>query len=504
MRLAYLGAVVEASNDAIVSKDLDGTITSWNAGAERIFGYRVDEILGQSIRTLIPAELQAEEDEILARLRAGEYIEHYETVRLTKDGRRLDVSLSISPIKDRSGEVIGASKIARDITARKLAEEQLRAATAKFESVFNQSGTFAGILDLDGSLREINALAVDGCGYTRDEVLDQPFWSTRWWRGSSEVQGRIRDAVRVAAQGEVFRATLPYWLGDGSERLVDFAMHPIRDESGAVRFLYPTGIDVTERVRAAAALRAREEQEHQIALALQHALLPRELITPAGVSVAARYEAGSATLEVGGDWYDVFVLPNGCVALTVGDVVGHGITAAGSMGQLRPALNAIAQNTDRPGIVLERLDAFIARTGVTDFASVCYGVLDPSTGDFKYASAGHPPILLLPPDGVPCLLGNALSPPLYGDERLVRPQAKVRLDPGSLLVLFSDGLVERRGEALTDGLDRLMEVGPSLAGLSSDQVCDHLVAALCTEHPQDDDIAVLAVRFDPNTQKTAD
>ena len=349
MRLAYLGAVVEASNDAILSKDLDGTVTSWNAGAERIFGYRIDEILGQSIRTLIPAELQAEEDEILARLRAGEYIEHYETVRLTKDGRRLDVSLSISPIKDRSGEVIGASKIARDITARKLADEQLRAATAKFESVFNQSGTFAGILDVDGTLREINALAVDWCGYTREEVLDQPFWSTRWWRGSSEVQGRIRDAVRLAAQGEVFRATLPYWLGDGSERLVDFAMHPIRDESGAVRFLYPTGIDVTERVRAEAALRAREEQEHQIALALQHALLPRELVTPAGVSVAARYEAGSATLEVGGDWYDVFVLPNGCVALTVGDVVGHGITAAGSMGQLRPALNAIAQNTDRPG-----------------------------------------------------------------------------------------------------------------------------------------------------------
>ena len=115
-------------------------------------GIGLDEILGRNIRTLIPAELQAEEDEILARLRAGEYIEHYETVRLTKDGRRLDVSLSISPIKNRAGEVIGASKIARDITARKLAEEQLLAATAKFESVFNQSGTFAGILDLDGNL----------------------------------------------------------------------------------------------------------------------------------------------------------------------------------------------------------------------------------------------------------------------------------------------------------------------------------------------------------------
>src|SRR6478752_1924225 len=150
LRLAYLGAVVEASNDAIVSKALDGTITSWNASAERIFGYRPEEILGKNIRTLIPADLQEEEDEILARIRAGEYIEHYETVRLAKDGRRLDVSLSISPIKSRGGEVIGASKIARDISARKVAEDQLLAATAKFESVFSQSGIFGGILDLDG------------------------------------------------------------------------------------------------------------------------------------------------------------------------------------------------------------------------------------------------------------------------------------------------------------------------------------------------------------------
>src|SRR6185312_8928329 len=224
LRLAYLGAVVEASNDAIVSKALDGTITSWNASAERIFGYRSEEIVGKNIRTLIPTDLQDEEDEILARIRAGDYIEHYETVRLAKDGRRLDVSLSISPIKNRAGEVIGASKIARDISARKLAEEQLLAATAKFESVFSQSGIFAGILDLDGNLRDVNALAVDSCGYTREEVLDRPFWSTCWWRGSRVVQDRIRQAAGVAAQGEVFRAALPYWTGDGSERLFDFAM----------------------------------------------------------------------------------------------------------------------------------------------------------------------------------------------------------------------------------------------------------------------------------------
>ena len=220
-------------------------------------------------------------------------------------------------------------------------------------------------------------------------------------------------------------------------------------------------------------------------------------MAPAGVSVAARYEAGSTTLEVGGDWYDVFVLPNGSVALTVGDVVGHGLAAAAAMGQLRPALTAIAQYADRPGEVLAGLDAFIASTEVTDFVTVCYGVLDPTTGVFEYASAGHPPILLLPPDGSPRWLSDALSPPLFGDERQLRPQAKLVLEPDSLLVLFSDGLIERRGEPLTESLKRLMAVGAALAGLPAAEVCDHLVAVLGAEDAEDD-LAVLTVRFAPN------
>src|SRR6476620_7707175 len=138
-QLAYLAAVGETASDAIVSKSLDGTITSWNASAERVFGYRAEEIIGRNVRTLIPAELQAEEDDILAQIRAGGYIEHYETVRLKKHGQRFDVSLSISPIKNQAGRVIGAAKIVRDITARRQAEDELIATTAKFQSVFNQS-----------------------------------------------------------------------------------------------------------------------------------------------------------------------------------------------------------------------------------------------------------------------------------------------------------------------------------------------------------------------------
>jgi PAS domain S-box-containing protein len=494
---AYLAAVIDTSNDAIVSKSLDGTIRSWNQSAMRIFGYRAEEIVGLNVRLLIPDELQAEEDEILERLRAGEYIEHYETVRLTKDGRRVDVSLSISPIKDREGRVIGAAKIARDITSRKEADELIASATAKFESVFNQSAIFAGILDLDGNLREVNALAVEWGGATKDELVDHPFWAAPWWRGSDDVQAGLRDAIRRAADGDVFRETLPYWLADGSERLVDFALHPIRDDSGAVRFLYSTGLDVTDRVLFEQALQAREAEEREIALGLQRALLPGKLVVPDGVSVAARYEAGSAALEVGGDWYDVFRLDNGCVALTVGDVVGHGLAAAAAMGQMRTALAALAQYTEQPGELLTRLDKFVANTDATDFATVSYGVLDPSTGTFEYASAGHPPILLVPPGAEPEWLDNAQSPPLWGGGQQHRRQARVVLAPGSLLVLFTDGLVERRGELISDSLARMRAAASALAGLPPSEVCDTLIATFEVEAARGDDVAVLAVRYDP-------
>jgi PAS domain S-box-containing protein len=122
MRLA---AIVESSDDAIISKDLDGIITSWNSGAERLFGYEPEEILGHSVMRLIPRELHAEEPMILARLRAGQRVEHYESKRRRKNGELIDVSLTISPIKDSTGKVIGASKIARDITERKRAEAAL-------------------------------------------------------------------------------------------------------------------------------------------------------------------------------------------------------------------------------------------------------------------------------------------------------------------------------------------------------------------------------------------
>ena len=135
---ARLAAIVQSSDDAIVSKTLDGLITSWNPGAERLFGYTAAEAIGQSIFLIIPADRRAEEEDVLARLRSGERIDHFETVRQTKDGRQIPISLTVSPVKDDRGNIIGASKVARDISERIRAQELLRRAHDELEQRIQQ------------------------------------------------------------------------------------------------------------------------------------------------------------------------------------------------------------------------------------------------------------------------------------------------------------------------------------------------------------------------------
>jgi PAS domain S-box-containing protein len=134
MAALRLASIVHNSDDAIISKNLDGTIVTWNEGAERIFGYSAEEIIGKSIKTLVPPELQTEEDEILARLRRGERVYHFETTRVTKDGRRIPIALTSSPIRDHEGRIVGASKIARDISESKRAEKAIADANQKLRS----------------------------------------------------------------------------------------------------------------------------------------------------------------------------------------------------------------------------------------------------------------------------------------------------------------------------------------------------------------------------------
>jgi two-component system, LuxR family, sensor kinase FixL len=170
---AQLAALVSSSDNAIVSKTLDGTITSWNAGATNILGYQADEMIGQPITRIIPPDLHQEETQILVRLHRGERIQHYETIRLAKDGRRVNISQTVSPVFDQSGKVVGASKVARDITERKLAEQALRETTARLRTLTETAVDGVILIDARGVVLMFNPACEKLFGYSADTVIGE-------------------------------------------------------------------------------------------------------------------------------------------------------------------------------------------------------------------------------------------------------------------------------------------------------------------------------------------
>jgi PAS domain S-box-containing protein len=166
-----LASIVESSDDAIIGKTLDGIITSWNKSAERLFGYGAEEVIGRSITILIPADRQGEEESILKRIRSGQRVEHFETVRKRKYGGLIDISLTISPIKNSQGKIIGASKIARDITERKRAAEAARRAEQEFRDFAENASVGMHSVDADGIIVWANRTEMEMLGYTREEYI---------------------------------------------------------------------------------------------------------------------------------------------------------------------------------------------------------------------------------------------------------------------------------------------------------------------------------------------
>ena len=157
---SLLAAIVESSDDAIIAKDLDGTILSWNRGAERIYGYAAAEIVGRPIHILIPRDHPDELPRILERINAGERVDHYETVRVAKDGRLINISLTVSPIRDRAGKIAGASAIARDITTQKQDIDRLRESEARLRSIVDSAVDAIVVIDSHGRIEALNGATV--------------------------------------------------------------------------------------------------------------------------------------------------------------------------------------------------------------------------------------------------------------------------------------------------------------------------------------------------------
>jgi serine phosphatase RsbU (regulator of sigma subunit)/K+-sensing histidine kinase KdpD/anti-sigma regulatory factor (Ser/Thr protein kinase) len=239
----------------------------------------------------------------------------------------------------------------------------------------------------------------------------------------------------------------------------------------------------------------RYESERTIAETLQRSVLPELLPTVEGLELAARYLPGTSGLDVGGDWFDVIELESGRVGLVVGDVVGKGVQAAATMSQLRNALRAFAFERLKPSAAVTRLNRLLDTLPEAPFATLAFVTLDPRTGVCRYALAGHPPPLLRYPDGRISYLEGGRSLPLGIGGDVSYRQAALEVPPGSVLLLYTDGLIERRDRSLDEGLELLGELvagGPALP----DALVDHILAHAFREDERGDDVAVLAVRFE--------
>ena len=237
---SLVSAIVDSCQDAIVGKDLDGIITSWNPAASRIFGYRPDEVIGRSILTLIPEELRDEEPEILRRIRAGERIESYETERVTKSGKRLFVSLTISPIRDPAGRIIGASKIARDISEHRRAEEM----RSRLAAIVDSSDDAIISLNPDGIVTSWNAAANRIFGFTAEEMIGRSSECMVPQELHAE-EGEILHKMRAGQDIDHFETRR---LGkDGAAIDVSLSIFPLRDTSGRVIGTSEIGRDISAR-----------------------------------------------------------------------------------------------------------------------------------------------------------------------------------------------------------------------------------------------------------------
>ncbi|HSS19054.1 MAG TPA: PAS domain S-box protein [Pyrinomonadaceae bacterium] len=261
LALLRLAAIVESSDDAIVSKDLDGVINSWNAGSERIFGYPADEAIGKSIMMLIPADRQNEEVEIVKKLRRGERIEHFETVRVRKDGQPINVSLTISPIKNPQGQVIGASKIARDITESKRAEEALRRALDFDETVMSSMGEGLYTVDLESRVTFMNPAAQEMFGWTLDEILGRRIHEVvhHSHRDGAPFPAEECAGLRVLREGQGLSNYEDVFIRkDGTFFDVIYSSSPLRSD-GRTTGLAVVFRDISERKQA------EEERERLLA-----------------------------------------------------------------------------------------------------------------------------------------------------------------------------------------------------------------------------------------------
>jgi serine/threonine-protein kinase RsbW len=320
----------------------------------------------------------------------------------------------------------------------------------------------------------------------RRELVWQPRVDLEWLRSATRDARHMNLAYAAGFAGFI---AVPLVTDDRVLGVITFAEGP--DRAPFTEADVELASELAQQVALVAARAERFEVEYRASHALQAALLPPPPPAVAGVAVGVRYVPASLYADVGGDFYDVLPLEDGSVAFAVGDVVGHDLTAAATMGQIRSVYRALMSDGAGPGHVVDRMQASWPVLGLERMATAVFGRLDPATGAVRLASAGHPPPLVVDDDGAHLLPVQPTT--LLGAELGPAPEWSGTLAPGATLLLYTDGLVETRTQPLSDGLDRLQRVAADAGVLDPEALCDLLLTQLVGRH-RGDDVALLALR----------
>jgi sigma-B regulation protein RsbU (phosphoserine phosphatase) len=347
------------------------------------------------------------------------------------------------------------------------------------------------VTDLKGTITKVNRSFEAMTGLGREDLLGKKRFQQLLNRpGQLYYETHFFPLLRM--QGSVEEIALEI-TREGGSPLPVLVNAAIDDSVAGVECVRMMIFGARERRHYEEALLRGRRDEHEIAQRLQQSLLAGDLPGDSRVKVVSHYQSAIRGLEVGGDWYDAFWLDRDRVGMVVGDVVGRGIEAAAAMGQLRSAIRALASTGLRPTAVLEALDRFAERHRIGAFATVAYAEVNLAEMELRLACAGHLPPVLSVPESEPLLLWEGRSAPLTVKRSGGREEAVRTLAPKSRLLLYTDGLVERRGEIIDKGLDRLLAAVYGHHG-SLDDLARDLVRRL--EAAQSDDVCVLAASFD--------